>query len=536
MNMLHTGLRARTLRSILAISAIAALAVGLLALPVASQSEDPPGEVAGLADAELVALVAQGDEAAPTAPVLDDGSNWEVAADGGFVQTSTAGPEPEPAGLFRAPEVMVDALPTDFADADTLGDRIVRTDGGLASFDDPSAPDLSPAVESALAATPSAVRLQMHPGHFFDRAAAGTLMLPMPDGTTLAVPAGEVFEGVRGSTVFTTSIDGEDATFTGTRAGVIGDFVVNGAGFTLKAVTTTDYVLYEEGRTIDAGLEETDVPPIEDGPGVGDIHSIVEKVEAIGDDLGIPGAADAIDEDELARMAGPSTVDILMWYDTSAVAFYGTEAAAELRLTQRMNQMNAIFVAQNIPITMNIVQLRRIVPNVSGYGSDLVFQLATDGNGWLDHIHEARKRVNADLVTLIADLEWQSGGGLCGVAFKPNKDDSTNTGDLNTFSVTDPDCDDRVITILHELGHNFGLAHDNDDDGGWNPSSKGYARPDRPWHTIMARLASTSCGIYTPCRKPRFSDPLPDVNGLRWGTAENNAALGLRQSRIPVLA
>lgn len=533
----RTWAGARTLGAVATVVAVAAVTLGMLMLPAAGQSESPEpqfdlGAAVEIGVPNADALAAAANDPAPIEPVVDDGSSWDVPADGGYVESVLA---PVDDGLlFASDEVMVDAVPLiDGALAAGLSDGVILHPDGLDAIQ--SGP-MSPSVATALESSPAAIAVQLDPNQFFDDAAAGGVTLPLPNGSSITLPAGSVFEGTRGSTVYTTTVDNDMVAFSGTRAGIVGDFTVDGVLHTLQAVTPTDYIIFEEGRDMQMVGNVTDVIAFEEGPDMvgstGVRDNLGDIVGALGEQFGLSGVGAAA-EDELsgadadgvlAEMAN-ARVDVLFWYDAAAVAYYGTPQATEARITQRINQMNATLTAQSIPLTMNIVQLRGINPDVSKYGADLLHEWA-NRDGVLDAVHAARAASNADLVSIVSDLVPSGFSSLCGVAYKPNADDLDGLGDLTHFSAIDAACNDTLVVIAHELGHNFGLEHDNEPDG-WEPSSRGYVNESAGWMTIMAAGgACSSCD-----RKPRFSDPNPDANGAIWGTVDDNAARGIKLTR-----
>ena len=137
------------------------------------------------------------------------------------------------------------------------------------------------------------------------------------------------------------------------------------------------------------------------------------------------------------------------------------------------------------------------------------FRGKTDGN--MDEVHGLRNAYGADACALISNSS-----GACGVAYL-----MTNVSQgfqSSAFSVTVRTCAVGNLTYAHELGHNFGCAHDDDNAGNSSkPYAYGYRTPNNQYRTVMA---------YSPGQRVKlFSSPLHTFNGFVMGTAsgEDNA-------------
>ena len=133
----------------------------------------------------------------------------------------------------------------------------------------------------------------------------------------------------------------------------------------------------------------------------------------------------------------------------------------------------------------------------------------TDGN--MDEVHGLRDAFGADACALISNSS-----GACGVAYLMSN--VSNGFQSSAFSVTVRSCAVGNLTFAHELGHNFGCAHDDANAGGSSkPYAYGYRTPNNQYRTVMA---------YSPGQRvPLFSSPLHTWAGFVMGTAsgEDNA-------------
>ena len=140
-------------------------------------------------------------------------------------------------------------------------------------------------------------------------------------------------------------------------------------------------------------------------------------------------------------------------------------------------------------------------------------------DGYMDEIHTLRSKHAADLVHLLTDAPTR----IRGVAFQLGNE-SLSFED-HAFALTAVDSE---LVFTHEIGHNFGVAHDRYVNGGLRtiyPYAHGYvneeafepdASADTQWHTVMAyddrcSDAGLNCEWLLRFSNPdqhRFGDPL----------------------------
>lgn len=143
------------------------------------------------------------------------------------------------------------------------------------------------------------------------------------------------------------------------------------------------------------------------------------------------------------------TIDIMIVYTAAARDWSDlNEGGIQNTIANSLAICNNVASNSNLGITFNLVY-SGLVDYVED-GSDLYY-LSTDGEGKMDEIHDLRKNVGADLVTLFSDLK-----GALGIS-----DLLTNRyGDSSSaFSVVRIGAATYRTTFIHELGHSLGASH-----------------------------------------------------------------------------
>ncbi len=143
-------------------------------------------------------------------------------------------------------------------------------------------------------------------------------------------------------------------------------------------------------------------------------------------------------------------------------------------------------------------------------------------DGVIDNVHALRDTHQADLVALIVNSRAQS----CGIAWG-NRDASF------AFSVTESNCTSN-FTFTHELGHNYGAAHDVANAGqAPYPYGYGYHHPRGDWGTIM----TYPCRFGRRCPPVLFwSSPNLTYQGAVMGTAQKHHNQRVVDQRKDVIA
>jgi PKD repeat protein len=251
-----------------------------------------------------------------------------------------------------------------------------------------------------------------------------------------------------------------------------------------------------------------------------------------------PFQNDALAPDSVHVSAGPvrqkarlqpeaesSVVDLLGLYTSRMSQKYGAKLTALLQ--SRVDIANSAYKNSTIPLRLNLAATKLYTGSCAQEGVDIESALkciTSDGQ-----VATERQACGADLVTLFR--EFPQGSNSCGIAWLMNSE-WLNKFESMAFSVVEVGsarpgescCPDT--TLVHELGHNMGCAHDRDEGGygaavpGAYDYSYGYDVPGE-FGTIMS---------YDGPRINYFSTPDMRYKGLPLGMG-----VGLPDSAFNVL-
>ncbi len=217
---------------------------------------------------------------------------------------------------------------------------------------------------------------------------------------------------------------------------------------------------------------------------------------------------------ESAYMMSTPEIDILVVYTQQAAAQSEDIEAVIFGAEDISNQS---FANSNISATINVVHTAQVGYNESGnieldlcrittspsYSSgfcDFVYG-SQNVSGFMDYVHDWRDEHAADLVVLLVDH------GGAGVAWQ-------NSNVNTAFSVVRWDLAVGNYTFAHEIGHNLGAHHDQDNGTNTHfPYGHGYRYLPANWRTIMA---------YPPGDRINYwSNPNVTLGGVAMGTTQN---------------
>jgi len=216
-----------------------------------------------------------------------------------------------------------------------------------------------------------------------------------------------------------------------------------------------------------------------------------------------PQQAEAAAQDVTAMDAVP-TVDVLVAYAPNALKNVGGVDAMKALIQMGIADSNKAYQNSGVNLAIRLVGIMALTQTENTFSSDLSALKSTSDGKW-DTVHAERKRIGADLVSVVAYYNSSTAGiGYVGSSF--------STG----FSITKTTAF-KQFSFTHELGHNMGLNH-----------SDGYENSSGKFRTVMAY------GTYT--RIPRFSNPSLDYNSYATGTSSNNSAQILNGSGAKVAA
>ena len=222
--------------------------------------------------------------------------------------------------------------------------------------------------------------------------------------------------------------------------------------------------------------------------------------------------------------SGNTTIDILMLY-THGMAVKHPGDALDTYLNMLVELTNQAYEDSNINLTLNIVAKKEI-----NYPDDTdLNQALTDlrlGLGVFSNVSALRDQVGADLVTLVRVFSYDK-DKYCGLGYLLQNMNSASQGYAYSVIQTGQAangwyCND--YTLAHELGHNMGCEHDqeNAQGSGIFPYSYGYGISGS-FGTIMSYI-SPEIGY--------FSNPNISYNGHVLGIPDQaDNARTIRQTK-----
>ena len=208
-------------------------------------------------------------------------------------------------------------------------------------------------------------------------------------------------------------------------------------------------------------------------------------------------------------------ITLLTLYTQGVVDQFGD---AQLRINHLVSVANNIAADSGVGLQFVVAHAGFV-----DYPDGLPITQALDDVTYAQHssfaqVTQLRDSHKADLVVL---LRPYANDGRCGYAwiggFQTEGDFSNPAEEDFAYSVVSSNCSD--YTLLHELGHNLGLAHSRreDPEGGTFVYATGYG-VDNDFVTLMA-----SPNEFNAVRLPKFSSPNLDCNGQPCGIAHNLA-------------
>lgn len=226
-----------------------------------------------------------------------------------------------------------------------------------------------------------------------------------------------------------------------------------------------------------------------------------------------------------------SQIDVLVAYTTAVRTALGSAEAVQTLATNSVAATNTAYANSGVTPRLRLVGTVEVTHNeVTPFG-DALNQLRINGDGQMDEVHPLRESTGADAVALLV-----SKPGACGIGYVMT---FVSTGFAPfAFSVVDRGCAVGNLSFAHELGHNFGLAHDRLNSSGPASSnySYGYQDPQGGFRDVMGY--PNGCGGTCP-RIQYFSNPDISylnrplgVNYLLSNAADNRRALNENANAI----
>lgn len=313
----------------------------------------------------------------------------------------------------------------------------------------------------------------------------------------------------------------------------------------------------------DAGVESRLEKDIREGR-IGPDFRIPEAVGAeafapdvVGEGSGIAALAAG------AQPAAPGdpTVDVLLGYTPGFASMMGGAAQARTRLNHIVTVGNQALANSSVAANLRLVGTLQ-VNYTDGGSNETALEQLTGSNGSspvtvpasLRALRDERERVGADVVSLVrrfndADHEgcgiaWLIGGGQSDIVPGHEAFGYSVVSDSNGSLSPDGGYFCRDETLVHEIGHNLGAAHDRDSSAGSDgnldpgdygryPYSFGYktSAANGNFYTVMAYGDAGQ----TPYRV--FSNPqISSCGGRACGVANQADNARTLRSTVPLIA
>lgn len=199
--------------------------------------------------------------------------------------------------------------------------------------------------------------------------------------------------------------------------------------------------------------------------------------------------------DHIINKTTSNVIDIYMLYNQDIADRYPGDLL-ETRLNQYFNVSNQSLFNSNVDLSVRLVGFEKTNYNSSNSNFEARndIQLALTGAfvSGLTNLRQRRQQLGADMVVLIRPHDIESRGS-CGIAFFPESNNNGNSFDasygvhvmsdgMSSWSI----CTDQLM--IHELGHNLGAAHHNQDFT-YLPGGNGYAKTGK-FSTIMGSFGT----------------------------------------------
>ena len=243
---------------------------------------------------------------------------------------------------------------------------------------------------------------------------------------------------------------------------------------------------------------------------------------------GVAFSPPAVQADVMPTEDG-SEVRVLLVYTRAAQVKQGGPAGMRALIDLFISSANEAFEASGIRPRLVLAHSALLEYSGDTPATDL-YRLSDPEDGHMDEVHSLRNEHAADLVHLVTDARTSTRG----IAFLLT-DESLNY-EKSAFAVSAVDSE-KVFT--HEIGHNFGVAHDRFDYRSLRkiyPYSHGYvnerafdsdASPDASWHTVMGVSGRCNDSGLNCERLLRFSNPDQTYLGDPLGVPADSPATDL---------
>lgn len=253
--------------------------------------------------------------------------------------------------------------------------------------------------------------------------------------------------------------------------------------------------------------------------------------------------------------AAATTVDVVLGYTTGLAAFLGGDSQAVTRLNNLVEIGNQAYANSGVNATLRLVGTVSVNFTDASDNGDTLEKLTgyKDGTGPITPdpafaaLRAARDTHGADLVSLVRDfrtpqnngcgIAWLIGGGQTGIDQGDAPFGYSVVSDGSDIDEADGQtyfCRDE--SMVHELGHNMGQAHNSEDSSGTSgvhAYSYGYRETSsNGFYTVMAYRLSGSNQFAIR----HFANPSVNYDGRPTGVANSADNTRSLNQVIPTIA
>lgn len=218
-------------------------------------------------------------------------------------------------------------------------------------------------------------------------------------------------------------------------------------------------------------------------PNVVLIEEVAVRIGDVDPEPLIPHDLPALDVPAFDGESSSPIIDVLVAASDPVVDDLGGSAGLATSAAALIAQANKGYADSGISARLRLAGTHSSPWDETGFdwATDLA-RLATDEDGVMDDVIDARDAAGADVVAMLVDGD----GGACGLGYlmSPARPAFARAA----YSMTDAGCAASNLSFAHEIGHNLGLHHDRDHAVGTpaTDTAYGYQDPDGDFRTVMA--------------------------------------------------